>query len=168
MKQLLPFIHVAILLAAFTLNSCSDNSAKFKGTWEYSYSDDEQVEDYILWLDPKGKSVNQRGFKDVIGVIQSHLDCGGNDATNIAEIIEFDADGNSADIKYRHSETGEIFKAKLTLDPSGENLQWEFAGLYKTGANAPKEDNISPSEGPSYIEPSNTLLSKSSDSPNYK
>ncbi len=152
----------------FVISSCGGNSSSFKGTWQFSYADEDMEEDYILWLDPDGKTVNQNLYSNVLGVIRSRIDCGGNFGTTFAEITEFEPHGNSAEIKYRHTETGEIHKASLTLFPEDNTLQWEYVGLHKSGNNTPKEYNPSDAENPAYLEPNNTKFTKTSDSPNYK
>lgn len=156
------------IIIDFTLSSCSGANSKFKGTWEYSYSDEDSECSYTLWLDPSGKKVNQARYENVIGVIRSYEDAGGQSGTSYNQLTEFSANGNIAEIKYIHKETGEIHKAKLTIDETGTKLHWEYEGLYKTGLNSPKEESLSPAEGPSYLEPSDVDLDKSSKSPNHK
>ncbi len=162
MKQLLLPAIAALLLAC---GACADDAAGFKGRWEHSVSDEESVEEYVLLLDPAGKNVNFDGYEGAAGVIRSHVDLGGFEGTTSAEIIEFEARGNTAHIKYRHAETGEIHRAELTLDPAGEELRWEYRGLYKTGANTPKEYAASDFENPMYLEPNDAKLTKTGDFP---
>lgn len=161
------FITIIVCAILFTATSC-DKSSSFRGTWEYTYSDEDSECAYTLWLDPIDKTVNQGGYENVIGVIRAYEDAGGQYGTSYNQITEFAEDGNTAEIKYLHKETGEIHRAKLTLDTSGSELRWEYAGLYKTGPNSPREDNVSPAEGPAYLEPADAELLKTNDSPNYK
>lgn len=157
-----------VLALNLTLNSCADTASEFKGTWEFSDSDPDSECAYTLWLDPSDKKVNQAGYENVIGVIRAYEDAGGNSGTSCNEITGFEQDGKTAEIKYRHNETGEIHKARLSLDDSGTRLRWEYIGLYKSGRNTPKEYTPSDAENPNYYEPADAELVKSSDSPNYK
>lgn len=173
MKQI-NFFKAFVLLATLILTtSCTSSSLKFKGTWHFSYFETEGPDaglgsEYTLWLDPDEKTVGQGCYNNVIGVIKSRQLDNIYDGTTFAEITEFTLEGDSAQIKYRHKETGEIWKATLTLNTDGNVIRWIGGEMYKSGPNSPKELIASDAENPLYFEPSDAELTKISDSPNFK
>lgn len=160
---------IVMFSALINLISCADSSSAFKGRWDYKDSDPDITKEYTLWLDPDGKKVNQREHSDVIGVLRLYHNGAGSSAEYFNEIIEFKANGNIADIKYRKCDTEEIFKARITVDPQSGRLNWVDGGLYKSGP-ADKTDYEEEEYGYNATndEPSDMEMTKTSDFANYK
>ncbi|MDE6533014.1 MAG: hypothetical protein K2M27_05725 [Muribaculaceae bacterium] len=162
----------AILASLMVLCGCQDSKEKFKGTWLIeNYTESESVKsgsEWTLWLDIPNSNVCQGGYENVIGVIKSSTEDAMGGGTTFACITEADIKGNVANIKYRHTETGEIWKATLTFNPSDSSLSWEKGGLYKMGARSRMEKPATDADMVWYLEPDKTTFKKVSHKANYK
>lgn len=149
----------------------------FVGTWQLHNevkADEgfvEAVYDYTLRLDFYASTVNYGDTARVLGLICSHEDAGGNDITAEEVITEADIDGNTARIKYRHQETGELWSATLVYNPEDKSVMFINGemlekGPYSSADDSPQYD--SDFEGRVfYIEPDKETLPFVSDDPNH-
>lgn len=161
-----------ILTLLMVLCGCQDSKENFKGTWHarhYFESDGgKSGSEWTLWLDIPNSNVSQGAYENVIGVIKSSTEDAMGGGITFACITEADIKGNVANIKYRHTDTGEIWKATLTFNPSDSTLSWEKAGLYKMGTRSRMNQNATDADMVLYLEPEKTSFKKLSHKANYK
>lgn len=169
---------VALLaLVAGIFIASRDNDTPFVGTWQlHSESKTPEgyvdcVYDYTLWLDFNDASVTCGDTARVLGIIYACEDCAGYCAATEDIITAAKTDGNTAYIKYRHEETGEIWSATLTYDPKTASVTFVNGEMLEKGPGTPPDDApvyASDFEGRIfYVEPDSVTLSYVSNDPNH-
>lgn len=164
-------VFILSIIISILVTSCGNPVANFKGNWRFDgiHESDgiKQGYEYVLWIDFENSKVGRDGFDNALGVIRSVFADEENIITCTAKIIEANVDGDTAEIKYEHLETGEIWKATLTFNPQDSTIRWEKGGLYKTGLWSRKEKLATDADVYLYLEPEETVLKKVSDKVNY-
>lgn len=139
-------IAIVILFVLAGIFWAKREKSPFVGTWRL-YEESKTPEGYVdavykytLRLDFNDASVKNGETERVLGIIYAIEDCAGYAAETEDIIIEAKTRGNTAYIKYRHQETGEIWSATLTYDKEKDAVTFVNGEMLEKGPGTPPDD----------------------------
>lgn len=139
-------IAIVILFVLAGIFWAKREKSPFVGTWRL-YEESKTPEGYVdavykytLRLDFNDASVKNGETERVLGIIYAIEDCAGYAAETEDIIMEAKTRGNTAYIKYRHQETGEIWSATLTYDKEKDAVTFVNGEMLEKGPGTPPDD----------------------------